>query len=159
MNLSDVELERVRVLVRAYGVVTDRWPEDDQHLAATLDDERLASVLKDEGLLDKLIESCEDPVPSENLFNVVLAIPNGSTPRVSKPLIRGLWPFRALWQPLSVASLALIAGIAAGHLTQTSVSEDEIVASIEMYGLDEEITVAMGDLAFGELYIVTEIQQ
>ena len=159
MNLSDFELERVCALIRAYGVKSDRWPKDDQYLAPALDDERFSILLEDERLLDDLIEFSDDVAPSQDLFNATLAIPNGSKSRVSTPYTFGLWPFRALWQPASVASLALVAGIAVGQLTQVQVTADSVATNDEMYGLDEEITVAMGDLAFGELYIVTEVLQ
>ncbi len=149
------DLDRLRAVVRAYGSSPDRWPETDRYLVAKLSDDALAAPVAEERALDELLEAYEAPVQTQNLMNAVLTIPTRSSGR--KIFTLGLWPFRAAWQPASIAAVALVAGIAAGQVTQVQVQST--ISAADVIGVDEDITLAMGEFAMGALYIVTEDQQ
>ena len=151
MDHHENDLRRVRELTRAYGPSLDRWPSEDRRLATVLADDAVATLVSGEQVLDDLIDSCEAPVPSQQLMNSVLTIPTGTESPMPNTFIFGLWPFGAAWQPASVAAVALVAGIAAGQITQLPTGA--------ALGVDEEFTVTMGDLALGEVYFVTGGQQ
>ncbi len=157
MDNHENDLNRVRALIRAYGSSADRWPEADRPLAALLSDESVSKLADEERAIDDLLDACEIPSPSQTLINAVLTIPTRSVASGRKVFAFGLWPFRAAWQPASIAAVALVAGIAAGQFSQV-VMETTPVA-VDTIGMDEETTFAMGEFAMGALYITTEDQQ
>lgn len=159
MDHNENDWKRVRELIRAYGPSPNRWPPQDQHLAASIEDGLVSALVREEQVLDDILNSYKVPVPSQEIMNTVLTIPTGSLSSKSNSFVLGLWPFRAAWQPASVATLALVVGIAAGQITQLPAESRSDTSSVAALGLDEEITIAMGTFAMGEFYIVTVGEQ
>lgn len=156
MDNHENDLRRVRALIRAYGSSSDRWPEAERPLAVILSDESVSKLADEERAFDDLLDVCEIPAPSQTLINAVLTIPTRSVASGRKGFALGLWPFRAVWQPASIAAVALVAGIAAGQVSNVPVETTNVAA--DTIGMDEEVTVAMGEFAMGALYITTEDQ-
>lgn len=154
MEWHEKDLQRVCKLIRAYGASPDRWPAQDKHLAAAVADKGMAQLVREERALDEVLDSHKGAAPSQNLMNAVLTIPTREIPPQSGFFGVRLWPFRAAWQPASLATFALVAGIATGQVTQTPAD----VSATDSYVMDEEITVDMGTLALGDLYIFAEDQ-
>ncbi len=153
MEYTEHDLRRVRELIEAYGVSPQRWPEDERRLAPLLNEPPIAQMVREETVLDELIGSAPAPAPSQQLYNAVLSMPSGQSARAAFTF--GIWPFRAAWQPATLAVAALVAGIAAGQFTQVQSPVQEPAG----LGLDEELVVAMGELALGSIYLDTDIEQ
>jgi len=107
-----INLDRLGVLLDAYGADRSRWPEAERTAAwALIEAEPRARALYDEArALDGLLSRASVIEPSPELKAEVLAA--ASRPRES--WIQALWPFGAPWKPASALAAAILLGIIAG---------------------------------------------
>lgn len=144
---TNMELERFRSLLDAYGAAPERWPEEERAAATALlaDSVDARTFLSEAALLDKALDLVEAPAPSPELARRVEGLAHGyaiarpQRPNFAKPsLAHRLRAWRAAWRPAVLAAsgaLGLAVGIAAAQPPQTSTAFDTVELSALAGGL------------------------
>ena len=107
------DIDRLRRLLEAYGADHRRWPEDASAPARALvaRSESARALLDEAKALDALLDGATAPEPSPELKAEILAAAGRPAQR---PWAIPVWPFGALWKPVSALAAAAMLGIIAG---------------------------------------------
>lgn len=134
-----IDLDRLSVLLDAYGADRGRWPEGERAGAwALIEANTAARRLYDEArALDGLLTRASTIEPSPELKAEILAA--AGQPRES--WIQALWPFGPAWKPASALAAAIVLGIMAG-----------VVLPTPFGGSDEPIESEIGELAMNTVF-------
>jgi len=123
-----IDLDRLTVLLDAYGADRMRWPDAERAAAWALiaADDRARLLYDEARALDGLLRQASVIEPSPELKAEVLA----AASRPHESWIEALWPFGAPWKPASALAAAILFGIIAGVVLPNPLgSGDEPVES------------------------------
>ncbi|MEJ2120663.1 MAG: hypothetical protein P8Z76_08105 [Alphaproteobacteria bacterium] len=140
-----IDLDRLSILLDAYGADRTRWPEAERAAAWALieADDKARALYEDARALDGLLNQASTIEPSPELKAEVLAA--ASRPRES--WIEALWPFGAAWKPASALAAAVLLGIIAG-----------VVLPNPLGSSDEPIESEIGELAMTTVFDIENEQ-
>jgi len=136
---KNTDIDRLSVLLDAYGADRSRWPEGERAGAwALIEANAAARALYDEvRALDRVLARASAIEPSPELKAEILAA--AGQPRES--WIQALWPFGAAWKPASALAAAVVLGVVAG-----------VVLPNPFGGSDEPIESEIGELAMSTVF-------
>jgi hypothetical protein len=140
-----IDLDRLSILLDAYGADRTRWPEAERASAWALieADDKARALYEDARALDGLLSQASTIEPSPELKAEVLAA--AGRPRES--WIEALWPFGAAWKPASALAAAVLLGIIAG-----------VVLPNPLGSSDEPIESEIGELAMTTVFDIENEQ-
>ncbi len=112
---AQVDLDRLELLLEAYGADARRWPADEREeaLALLARSPAARALQREAAALDRLLDQATPPAPSPELMADVLA---GAAASPWRRWAGTLWPFGPIWKPASALALAGLLGIVTGLL-------------------------------------------
>jgi len=134
-----IDLDRLSVLLDAYGADHSRWPEGERAAARALIEasDAARTLYEEAGALDDALARASAIEPSPELKAEILAAVG--QPRES--WVQALWPFGAAWKPASALAAAVVLGMIAG-----------VVLPNPFGGADDPFESEIGELAMSTVF-------
>lgn len=142
--MSHMSETRLLDIIASHGAKPERWPEEERAAAllALESSPEARRVMEAEDRLDALLDGHVTPPPTLALQTKIAAIPD-QTPARLTTILRGYWPFGAIWQPASGLALAAVIGVMVG----IGLPREDISASAaDTEAFAAVITAAGGDI-------------
>jgi hypothetical protein len=108
---EDMNIERFRELVAAYGGEIRQWPIDEREPARRLVEHNAEAraLASEASALDAVLDRASRPLASPGLKAAILAGATGSRRRLASA-----WPFRTMWKPAMALAMAAMLGLTVG---------------------------------------------
>jgi len=142
--MSEMTETRLLEIIASHGARPERWPEQERAAAlrALESAPEAKRAMAVEAELDTLLARHETPPPALSLQTEITAIPDRRPVRLST-MIRGYWPFGAIWQPAFGLALAGVVGVMVG----IGLPREDIPASaVDTEAFTAVIMAAGGDI-------------
>ena len=109
------DLDRLELLLEAYGAGPHRWPAAERDRAVELLTRSPAAqaLQREAAALDRLLDQAMPPAPSPELIADILA---GASASPWWRWAGTLWPFGPIWKPASALALVGLLGVVTGLL-------------------------------------------
>jgi hypothetical protein len=146
---NDVDLQRLREILDAYGADPARWPAEERAGALRLlsDSAEAAAMRDDAQALDSLLNQAPGLEPTPELMAEILARPSRSRGRA---LLEALWPFGPIWRPALGMAAAVVLGVAVGALTPPPFGDGEATQTSLSDEIDGLAFASLMDLENGQ---------
>jgi len=141
---TEIGLDRLAVLVDAYGGRSENWPEEErQGACCLLERSAEANRLRDAALeLDRWLDGAPMVEPSAVLVRRIMDTVSDRTTWLDwvSRLAQMVWPFGPTWQPATALVVAGVLGVTFGVATfdePEAVTEDGMVVAEVMLDADD----------------------